>query len=887
MPGRARKDNTPTAADAKLSAYHAKRDFAKTAEPAGSESVRSESGRLYVIQKHAARRLHYDFRLELDGVLKSWAVPKGPSLDPQQKPLAVQTEDHPIEYGDFEGIIPKGEYGGGTVMVWDRGVWEPIGDPHDGLAKGDLKFILHGEKLGGEFVLARMSGKGNESGRNWLLIKKKDNAARPIGEYNVLGEASRSALTGRALDEIEADSDLVWKDGAAQTPKQPRRSAKRTSHAGLPPRFDALALSGAREGGTPESISPQLALSAAHAPDGDEWIHEIKLDGYRLLSFIDDGAARIFTRNGNDWTDRFGSIVRALVRMPIQNGVIDGEVVILDEDGIANFQLLQNAFRSRSATSGASFVYFVFDLLFLNGVDLRGCALLDRKSVLKRVIDASPGLGEASVVRYCDHIQGRGPIVLAEAARAGLEGIVSKRAASKYLSKRSDNWLKVKCTTRQEFVVGGFTDPSGSRSGFGALLLGCYNDIGDLIYHGRVGTGFSDGLLDALTARLREIEVKSPPFANPEKDPDARKAHWVAPEIVVEVEFSNWTHEDLIRHPAFRGVREDKNPRDVHRDLPAPSPEKPPAPQAKVVNIVKSPRSPMDAVVAGVRISNPERTVYPDDGVTKKEVAEYYAAIAEHMLPFVKGRPLAIVRCPLGLAGDSFYQRELGQGWPEAIRGVRIGDDHAIVVDDAQGLVSLAQMGVLELHAWQCREDQTDKPDQLVFDLDPGPGIEWEHIVAAAGFVRNYLDSIGLQSFVKTSGGSGVHLLVPIVRRSDWEEAKTFSLHIARELARLAPMNFVATMTKALRTHRIYVDYLRNQEAATSVAVFSTRAKSGATVSTPLAWDELSSGLTPRDLTIRTVLPRVADGGHQLWQGYFDLRQSITRTMKRTVGMSE
>ena len=870
-----------------LDTYRGKRDFERTAEPAG-EADASEAGRLYVVQRHAARQLHYDFRLELDGVLKSWAVPRGPSLDPKQRPLAVHVEDHPIEYGSFEGVIPKGEYGGGTVMLWDQGRWEPIGDAAEGYARGDLKFRLHGEKLRGAWVLARMGGKAGDDGKNWLLIKKKDDETRPVQSFNILAEAPFSVLSGRSMQEITTDPEAVWKDGRA-VPSGPTGGGTTTRGAGAAP--DPAALPAARRGTAPATLKPNLATRVDDAPPGDDWLHEIKLDGYRMMCRITGGEPRLFTRNGHDWTERMPGVAKAASRLPVKDVVLDGEVVILDAKGISDFQALQNAFRGGT---GATFVYYVFDVLFSSGYDLRRVPLIDRKAYLEALLRVAPLA--APTIRYCDHIVGGGPVVFKQAAESGLEGIVSKRAASAYESRRTDSWLKVKTIRRQEFVIGGFTRASKGRSGFGALLLGHHDASGRLVYCGRVGTGFSDDTLASVHGELAKRLRSTPPFVNPDADPEPRVVHWVEPQLVAEVTFGAWTDEGNLRHASFKGLREDIDAADVVREAPSGSrfrgavaPPKKTGRVANVTNLIMSPASPSDASVAGVRISNPKRSVYPESGVTKLDVARYYEQVAQRMLPHVAKRPLSLVRCPLGLAGESFYQRELGEGFPDAIRGLTIGrgkgQDHAIAINDVAGLVSLAQMGVLEIHSWGCREDNLDKPDHLVFDLDPGSGILWEHIIAGAKFVRDRLGNVGLTSFVKTSGGKGLHVVVPLTRRTGWEEAKAFAKAVADDIVRVAPMNFVATMAKSQRDNRIFIDYLRNQKGATSVAPYSTRARPGATVSTPLRWDELSVDETPADHTVVTVPGRLAQLGHDPWDGFHEMRQSITAAMRRDVGL--
>jgi bifunctional non-homologous end joining protein LigD len=859
-----------------LADYDAKRDFGRTAEPRGGEVRASRSGRLFVVQKHAARNLHYDLRLEFDGVLKSWAVPKGPSLDPAQKPLAVHTEDHPLEYANFEGVIPKGAYGGGTVMVWDIGDWDPIGDPVEGYERGDLKFRLKGRKLRGAWVLARMSGRQGDGGRNWLLIKKRDDDARSVDTYDVLAEEPLSVLTERTLEEIAQDPHAVWTDGGRQETGAGPVPDLLTAERHLPRAAD---VPGARPVPMPAELKPQLASTES----------EIKLDGYRLLCRLEQGEPRLITRNGHDWTDRFPNVTTALRRLTIPDAIIDGEVVVLDRNGISDFAALQNAFKGFGP---ANFVYYVFDIPYADGHDLRDAKLADRKAFLDTVVRAAPLAAPA--VQYCEHIVGRGEIVFAQAARNGLEGIISKRAESRYLSKRSASWVKVKCILRHEFVVGGFTDPSGSRAGFGALLVGAHDANGELVYCGRVGTGFSDRQLDDLRRALDDLETKTSPFAATPPDLPRTGYHWIRPELVAEVEFSQWTKEGLVRHPAFIAMREDLDAGDVELDEAArndPS-RRQPAPRERrtaVVSgaVVRARNDPADSVIAGVRISNPGRVVYPHDGVTKGDVASFYAAAADWILPHIAHRPLSLVRCPTGLSGQSFFQRHLGEGFPDGIFPLDLGekgDEPGIVIRDVRGLLGLVQMGTLEIHPWGARDDNLEKPDLLIFDLDPGPGIEWAHCVASAVFVRDYLERLGLASFAKTSGGKGIHVVVPIVRRTSWTDAKAFTKAIADHIARLAPRNFVSTMTRALRENRVYVDYLRNQRGSTSVAAYSTRARDGAAVSTPLAWAELEASTTPLAFTVRTVPERLAAMEEDPWEGYGDLRQSVTAKMRGDLG---
>ncbi|MBI5445224.1 MAG: DNA ligase D [Deltaproteobacteria bacterium] len=825
-----------------LEEYRRKRRFDRTAEPAGR--VAAPDGRLYVVQKHAASRLHYDVRLELEGVLKSWAVPKGPSLDPAEKRLAVHVEDHPVEYGSFEGIIPKGEYGGGTVLLWDRGWWEPLGDPEQAYRDGNLKFRLHGEKLRGEWALVRMHGAGAEEDKNWLLLKKRDEEARPGSRGRFVREAPRSVATGRDLEEIAEAPGKVW-------------SARPLDPGSLP---------GARRTARPASLRPQLASPVAAAPEGDGWLHEIKYDGYRILCVVEAGEATLWTRRGNDWTDRFPDVARAAAALPLGEAVYDGELVVLGRDGRPDFQALQNALRG---AKGGAVAYYLFDLPYGDGYDLSRTPLSARKELLRRILEL--GTPANSPLKFSDHIRGHGPTVHDNACRLSLEGIVSKRADSAYEQRRTRSWLKTKCFRRQEFVVGGYTDPAGSRTGFGSLLVGYYDDAGALVFCGGVGTGFDQATLGMLHRKLRELEAAEPAFRNP---PRARGLHWVRPELVAEVEFADWTDEGILRHPSFKGLREDKPPRDVVRERPLD------APAAGVRSSgAGRERSRTVGRRARGRLTHPERVVYPGEGITKRDVAEYYAEVAPWLLPHVADRPLSIVRCPDGTAGECFYQRHVAERLPPPLRSVAIdiesGREDFLALDDAEGLLALVQLGALELHPWGCRAGDPERADRLIFDLDPGPGVAWEEVVRAAFLLREHLDRVGLESFPKTSGGKGLHLVVPLTRPAPWARLRSFAKRVADEIARSEPERFVAAMTLSKRKGRIFVDYLRNGRAATCVAAYSTRARPGAAVSLPLSWEELSPRIRPDGFTISDVRSRLAHLDKDPWEGFFHVRQGL------------
>lgn len=891
-----------------LAEYKKKRRFDRTPEPAGKKAGRTAPGRMFVVQKHAARRLHYDFRLELDGVLKSWAVPKGPHLDPAVKSLAVHVEDHPLEYAAFEGVIPEGEYGGGTVMVWDRGEWDPEGDPRRDYRKGRLNFTLHGEKLRGAWSLVRMGGRAGDDGKNWLLIKRSDDEVRRGRKDNLLEAENRSVLTGRDLDEIAADADRVWTsegeiagDGRKSAPGKTKRRPARASRKGRTGQTatdvnweeEIAALPGAKKSRQPRDFKPELATLAPQAPQGEDWLHELKFDGYRLLAFVEPGAKRVrlVTRRGNDWTDRFPAVAAAVEKLPIEQAILDGEVVALRKDGTTDFQKLQNWMQQGRDERLA---YFVFDLPHCGGYSLVETPLERRKELLARLVLSA---GDASgVLRYSDHIRGQGAEVLRHSCRAAMEGIVSKRADSPYRSRRTRDWLKIKCLNRQEFVIGGFTRPAGSRVGFGALLVGVYDEPGGkLVYCGRVGTGFNTASLELLTAQLKTIRINRSPFANP--PPAARRlgVTWVEPKLVAEVEFSEWTADGILRHPSFQGLREDKPAEEVVREtakrdaaartLNASGTRR----TSKAPRKVQAPGSLKDksAEVAGVRLSNPDRVLYPDLGITKLDLARYYERIAEWILPHVVNRPLTLVRCPQGRQAHCFYQKHLTEAMPDTLRGVEIREKDTtgiyVVLDDLPGLISLVQLGVLEIHPWGARADNIERPDRLVMDLDPGEGTEWTEVVQGALDVKERLDDLGLKSFLRTTGGKGLHVVVPFVRRTSWDDAKSFAESIALGLTRDFPDRYLATMSKARRRGKVFVDYLRNGRGATAIASFSTRARPGAPVATPIGWDELSPDLAPGDFNVQSVPERLESLKADPWAGFFEVRQSITKKMLAAV----
>jgi bifunctional non-homologous end joining protein LigD len=672
-----------------LAEYRRKRNFARTPEPEGKP--RRKHGFSFVVQKHAASRLHYDFRLELDSVLISWAVPKGPSFDPGDKRLAMRTEDHPVEYGGFEGVIPKGEYGGGTVLLWDRGTWEPIGDAREGLHKGKLEFLLHGEKLRGSWTLVRIRGRdARQSGKSWLLMKHRDDEVRPGAEYDVTEDRPESVASGRAMNEIARDRDRVWHSNRSASEQEAAPAPKRGRRVRRKPR-DLACIPGARRAPLPQHVEPQLATLVKEPPRGDGWFHEMKLDGYRILARLEKGKARLWSRNAKDWTERFPTVARAVEALAVPTAILDGEVAMLLPDGTTSFNALQNA--HGNATAG-ELTYFVFDVIYLDGWSLTAASLEERKKVLNDLL-----AGSSRPLCYSEHVVGAGEEFFRQACRLKLEGIVSKKRDAPYSPGRMRTWLKVKCQQEQELVIGGFTDPEGQRSGLGALLLGVYED-GKLRYAGKVGTGFSVEVAQDLRRKLDRLTQSTNPFGD--KVPRMARAHWVKPKLVANVTFGEWTPDGRLRHPSFKSLREDMAPREVVREKPA------------------APARGEEAIaIEGVRITHPDRVVYPEQGITKRELAAFYVSIADWILPHLLDRPTTLVRCPEGLGGECFYQKHTGQWAPPSLRRVKIQEKRKVgeylVVDDLPGLVGLMQIGILEIHTWNSRFEHLEQPDRLVF----------------------------------------------------------------------------------------------------------------------------------------------------------------------------
>ncbi|CAG1066555.1 Multifunctional non-homologous end joining protein LigD [uncultured bacterium] len=827
--------------------YRSKRDFSSTPEPTGG--AKGQGAGLFVVQKHSARALHYDLRLEWDGALKSWAVPKGPSIDPEEKRLAVQVEDHPLEYAGFEGIIPKGEYGGGSVIVWDRGFWVPESDPADGLRKGHLKFSLCGRKLRGGWSLVKLKEKEKANGKEeWLLVKERDEEA---ARGDILAERPESVVSGRSVEEVAKLPEGRWSPmgKTAQVFPYSRWAEKKE---------------------LPERLSPQLASLVDNPPEGEGWLHELKYDGYRLLARIEKGQVRLFTRNGNDWTGKFPSIAGSVSKLPINDGWLDGEAAALKENGTTDFEALQSAL---SKGSDKGLVYMIFDILHYNGYDLTGLALSERKLLAAALLKSQ--YADLSILRMSQHVEGKGAAFFENACVYGVEGIISKRKNSAYARGRGRDWVKIKCHERQEFVIGGYTEPASGRQGFGALLIGVFGPEGTFLYCGRVGTGFNERSIMDISERLKKNEVPSPPFHNPPTGQEAKGVHWVRPELVAEVEFAQWTKDGVLRQPSFQGLREDKSPREVTRERPAELKAAAPADEA-----------PAAARPLVMRVTNPGRVFYPEDGYTKKDLIDYYKAAAPLMLPHLAGRPLTLVRCPEGYDKECFFQKHVDGAVPSGIKRVKLIENDGtpaeyLLVDSPEGLAGLAQLGTLEIHTWGSRSVELEYPDRIIFDIDPDAAVAWEQVVEAAFLLKGLLDELGLRSFVKATGGKGVHVVAPVMPVRTWEEVRAFTKLTAEFLARGLPGRFTSMMTKTKRAGKIFLDYMRNIRGATAIEAWSTRARKSAPIAVPLRWEELAI-VRPDSFTLANVRERLKAGNP--WEGYMDLRQPVTDEMMLRLG---
>ncbi|EJC85528.1 DNA ligase D [Rhizobium leguminosarum bv. trifolii WSM2297] len=872
-----------------LSTYRSKRDFQKTAEPSGEKQIARSNRRRFVIQKHDATRLHYDLRIELDGVFKSWAVTKGPSLDPHDKRLAVEVEDHPLDYGDFEGTIPKGQYGGGTVMLWDRGYWEPEGkkSPEQALAKGDFKFTLEGERLHGSFVLVRMRNDRDGGKRtNWLLIKHHDAFSVDEDGEAILEENDTSVASGRTMEMIAAgkgrkpkpfmmkggdvQADAVWDSNHGLAAEE----RKETGRAGRKPKAAARI-------DLPDFIAPQLCQTLERPPPGEGWIHEIKFDGYRIQLRVLNGEASLKTRKGLDWTGKYPEIAEAASALP--DAIIDGEICALDDHGAPDFAALQAAI---SEGRTADLVYFAFDLLYEGGEDLRSLPVIERKARLQSFLSDA---GDDPLIRFVEHFETGGDAVLRSACKLSLEGIVSKQAEAPYQSGRTDSWAKSKCRAGHEVVIGAYARTNGK---FRSLLVGVYR--GDhFVYVGRVGTGYGAKTVETLLPKLQALEAAKSPFTGIGAPKKEAEVTWLKPKLVAEIEFAGWTADGIVRQAAFKGLREDKPAREVKAERPAkPAETEVPEPAVEVKakkNAGPGRRKGAKAEVMGVMISSPDKPLWPDANdrrpVTKEELARYYEAVGGWMIAHIEGRPCSIIRTPDGLGGEQFFQRHAMPGTSNLLELVKVFGDKKpyLQIDRVEGLAAVAQIGAVELHPWNCQPHKPEVPGRLVFDLDPGPDVPFSTVVSAAREMRDRLDALGLISFCKTTGGKGLHVVTPLAinkrKPLSWAEAKSFAHDVCQQMARDNPDLYLIKMTKSLRNGRIFLDYLRNDRMATAVAPLSPRARPGATVSMPLTWTQVKSDLDPKRFTIRTVPALLSKS--PAWEDYGDGQRPLEQAIKR------
>jgi bifunctional non-homologous end joining protein LigD len=868
-----------------VSEYSRKRNFDITSEPPEAEGKGRKSAKehalSFVVHKHDARNLHYDFRLELDGTLKSWAVPKGPSLDPQNKRLAVHVEDHPLGYGSFEGSIPEGQYGAGDVIVWDRGVWQPHGDARETYKAGKLKFTLIGEKLTGDWALVRTHLRGSSDKEQWLLIKEKDDAVRSADEYDIVTDQPQSVITGATVGEGRT----------AAKAKKPAATAKKAASetAKSAPGPASGKTASKRKAAVPDKLTPQLATLVDTPPSGN-WLYEIKFDGYRIMTRIVDGEVRLFTRNGHDWTERLPLQAKALTAMKLGDGWLDGEMVVLNDAGLPDFQALQNAFEIGRSKD---IVYYLFDAPFLDGEDLRQTPVEDRRAALKKLL----GKQRSRLLRFSDAFSASHRDIVESACSLSLEGVIGKRAGSVYASKRSPDWIKLKCKQRQEFVIVGYTRPQGTRTGFGALLLAVNEEGAGLVYSGRVGTGFNQQMLGELYKQMKTLEQDASPLEKKLTSAQGRGVHWIKPELVGEVEFGEWTREGIIRHAAFVALRTDKPASEVVHEYPK-TPKELKAPFKSKTAPTSGTGAPEKAepakragkdkeLVAGIGISHPERVIDAQSGLHKIDLAQFYESIADWILPHLVHRPVALLRCPDGVEGEQFFQKHSERLAIPNIKQLdpKLDPGHArlMEIDTVQALVGAAQMGTIELHTWCATSDKIETPDHFVLDLDPDPVLPWRSMVEATTMTLAVLDELGLDAFIKTSGGKGIHIIVPLARGADWDTVKGFAKAVSQFIAGKLPERFTATMGPKNRVGKIFIDYLRNTRGASTVTAYSVRARPGLPVSVPITRDELMTVKSAAQWNISNLQARLRKLKTDPWAGYKN-KQRITKKMWKQLG---
>lgn len=810
---------------AKLNEYNQKRNFERTGEPEG-ETANPEEQLRFVVQHHLARKDHYDFRLEWDGALLSWAVPKGPSYNTRDKRLAVQVEEHPLEYRNFEGTIPKGEYGGGVVMLWDEGYWEPYADAEEGLRQGSMKFVLKGRRLKGKWALVRMKAKAGETKDNWLLLKEKDEYAQTT---DGISEFTTSIRTGRTMEEIEKGKD-------EKITRNPFNKA-----------------------------DVQLAMLVNTVPEGDDWLYELKYDGYRILAYLEGSSARLMTRNGSDYTNRFQSVASSLLDWAAgRTMVLDGEMVVTDASGKTDFQALQNYIKN---PRGKNLTYIVFDLLALDGEDLRERRLSDRKEKLEALLKNAP-----KNLCYSQHVRGNGKESFAAACKAGLEGIVGKKADSVYSGIRNGDWIKLKCGKRQEFVIGGYTLSNKKTSGVSSLLLGVYEGD-ELIYAGRAGTGLSERVRKELESEFESCKRTESPFKLSPKPRSNEKITWLEPKLVAEIQFAEWTEEDVLRQASFKGLRTDKNPRDIKREKADDETTTPSSAEEMEMQMETDGNS---IIIQGIKITNPDKVMFDDPAITKADVIRYYEKVSKRMLPYVGHRILSIVRCPKGISQTCFYKKHPGAGSKGVVTIPVPNSDgeteEYFYIENVSGLISEAQMGTLEFHIWGSRVDELEKPDMMVFDLDPDEGMDLSTVRQGVKDMKSILTELSLNSYLKTSGGKGYHVVVPLTPSVSWDTFHDFARRVAEVMEKKWPDRYTSNVRKAKRSNKIFIDWIRNGRGATSVAPYSVRARKGAGVSMPIAWEELDT-VAPNGITMADALKRIE--GSDPWEDFFRNRQLL------------